>query len=381
MRLLHLGDLHIGKRVNEVLMLEEQKFALKQVLDICEEKQVQAVMIAGDIYDRSVPVAEAVTILSDFLSELCSRNIEVFAISGNHDSAVRLEFGKNIFKNKKIYIEGSFNGKIEKITEKDEYGNINFYLLPYINLSEIKAEDTKEFESYTEGFDYLIKNTDINKNERNIILSHQFITKGEEEPDTCKSESVSIGGLDNIDYSVFNAFDYVALGHLHRPQRIGREEVRYSGSLIKYSFSEVNDIKSVPLIEIKEKGNLNIELIPLKPLRDMRNIKGKIEDLLKMEGDKDDYIRAVITNEEEIFDAVGQLRGVYPNLMKIEFENKKSVYNENSNIMAESLENKSPEMLFAEFFEIQNNVEMNEEQKQIVLDIFKEIGEDNNETD
>lgn len=376
MRLLHLGDLHIGKRVNEVLMLDEQKFALKQVLNICEDKKIEVVLISGDVYDKSTPIIDAVTAFSEFLTQLYNKGIFVFIISGNHDSPRRLEFGKNILKNDNVFIEGVFNGEIKKITKKDSFGNVNFYLLPFIHIAEIKAENGNSFSDYTRGFDYLIKKTEIDENERNIILAHQFVTNAGEEAERCASEIVSIGGLDNVDCSVFKPFDYVALGHLHRPQKIGRESIRYSGSLLKYSFSEVNDKKSVPVIELGEKGDLSIELVPIKPLRDMREIKGKMQELLTMAGDKNDYIRAIITDEEEVYDAIGKLRAVYPNLMKLEFKNKKTVFNENSKTMAENVENKTPNQLFSEFFEIQNNVEMNEEQREIITEILKKMEEE-----
>lgn len=380
MKFLHLADLHIGKRVNEFLMLEEQEYALKQILKICEEKSVDTVLMAGDIYDRSIPVIDAVKIFDWFLTELNKKNIDVFIISGNHDSPQRLDFGKNIMESNNVFIEGIFSGEIRKISKEDSFGKINIYMLPFIRPSDVKDEKGARFEDYTEAVNYLVKKAEINKSERNIILSHQFVTKGTDEVERCESEAISVGGLDNVDSFVYDDFDYVALGHLHSPQKVGRDTLRYAGSLIKYSFSEVRHKKSVPIVEFGEKDDIKIELMPLYPLRDMREIKGEIEEIINAEGNREDYIKAVVTNEEEIYDAIGQLRAVYPNIMKLEFQNKKSAFNENAKTGAVDLKDKSPENLFEEFFVIQNNIEMNKEQKKIISEVFKEIGGDTIET-
>ena len=382
MKFLHLADLHIGKRLNEFLMLEDQSYALEQVLKICSEKNIDAVLISGDIYDRSIPTAEAVKLFDMFLTKLSEKNIIVFIISGNHDSPQRLEFGAAIMQNKNVYIESVFKGGIKKITLNDEYGSINVYMLPFIRPGEVKGENSQTFDDYTAAADYLIGKAAPNKTQRNIIMSHQFVVSADEEPQRCDSEVIAIGGLDSIESYVYNGFDYVALGHLHSPQRVGSDNIRYSGSLLKYSFSEIKHKKSVPVVTMKKKGDINIELVPITPLRDMRQVKGKIDDIIlqaKTDKNSRDYIKAIITDEDEVYDAIGRLRAVYPNIMKIEFENKRSVFNEDSKTAPSKLIGRSPLELFDEFFKLQNNVEMNEEQKKIVFDIFKEMENDEDE--
>lgn len=375
MKFLHLSDLHIGKRVNEFSMIEDQIYILDQILEIVDEQRPDAVIIAGDVYDKSMPTIEGVSLFNDFLSKLYERDLSIFIVSGNHDSAERLNFGHRILKDNRIYIGGTFDGALTKVSLEDSYGAMNFYLLPFVKPANVSVF-YGEVGNYHDAVYTVIDKSDIDRETRNILVAHQFVTSNGASPERCDSEQISLGGLDNVDVSAFDAFDYVALGHIHRAQKIGREVIRYAGSPLKYSFSEVNHNKSVTLVTINEKEKLSYELIPLKPLRDMRVIKGPIEKLIDPEyysqGNTSDYIHATITNEEEIYDAIGQLRRVYPNIMKLEFENSKTRKNDEAKTSAQSIANKNPLELFEEFYENQNNVRMTEEQRNIMKDLFIE---------
>jgi len=283
MKILHLSDLHIGKIVLEQSMLEDQKYMLNQIIEKIKEEQIELVLISGDIYDRSVPPSDAVTVLSNFLKVLIKDlKLKVCIIAGNHDSKERLGFGSEIFADDGLFICADYNGNLRKIELEDKYGKLNVYMLPYIKPIEVKKyfEDI-EINTYHEAVKQVIEKEKINKKERNIILSHQFVTAGNEEPERSESEISVLGGTENVDVSCYKDFDYIALGHIHGPQRIGQDNARYAGTILKYSFSEVNQKKSLTIIDFKEKGDLKIELIPLKPLRDMRVIKGPIEELIK----------------------------------------------------------------------------------------------------
>lgn len=380
MKFLHLSDLHIGKRVNEFSMIEDQTYILEQILTIVDDKKPDAVIIAGDVYDKSMPTIEGVTLFNDFLSKLYKRNLSIFIVSGNHDSAERLNFGNQILKDSKVYIGGTFDGVLTKVSLEDSYGPVNFYLLPFIKPANVSVY-YDEVESYHDAVYTVIDKSEIDINNRNILVAHQFVTSAGVSPERCDSEQISLGGLDNVDVSAFAAFDYVALGHIHRAQKIGSDMIRYAGSPLKYSFSEANHNKSVTLVTINTKDDLSYELIPLKPMRDMRIIKGPIEKLIDplyySEGNTNDYIHATITNEEEIYDAIGQLRRVYPNIMKLEFENSKTRKNDEARTSAQTISNKNPLELFEEFYENQNNVPMTEEQRNIMKDLFieKEMGQ------
>ena len=376
MRFLHTSDLHIGKKVNEFSMLEDQEHILKQILQIAGEYRPEGILIAGDIYDKGIPGVEAVTLFDWFLTELYQRGLMVFMVSGNHDSSERVEFGGRILTDNKIHIAGTYQGKLEKVTLWDEHGPLNIYLLPFIKPALVRRY-YPEVTTYQEAVEAILKQEDIHKEERNILIAHQFITSGEIEPERCESETVSIGGLDNIDASVFEAFDYVALGHLHGPQGIGRDTIRYAGSPLKYSFSEARQIKSVTLVEFGKKAELSYIKIPLQPLRDLRQIKGPIEALtdpkVYSQGNTLDYIHATLTDEEEIYDAIGKLRAVYPNIMRLDFENSRTAWNAEALLAAAKVEERSSLELFEEFYEYQNNQPMSEEQKAILKKLFGEM--------
>lgn len=385
MKILHLADLHFGKILQEQSLIEDQEYILKEIINIINEKEIKALLISGDIYDRSVPPTEAVNLLDNFLKILIKDlKIKVFIISGNHDSKDRLGFGNKIFEDEGLYIESKYNGRLKKVRLEDEYGPLNIYMLPFIKPVEVKKffEDDLE-NNYDLAINKIIEKEEIDKSERNIIMVHQFVTAGNVKPERTESEVLSLGGIENVDVSNFKSFDYVAIGHVHRPQKIGRDTARYAGTILKYSFSEINHNKSIPIIDIKEKGNITINLLPLKPLRDMREIKGPIEELIKeenyKEGNLEDYIKAIITNEEPVYDAIGKIKKIYPNTLKLEIQNSKTINsNTEQNINLEEVKKKSELELFSDFYKLQNNLDLNEKQKEIVKNIISEVKHETN---
>lgn len=380
MKLLHLADLHLGKILQEQSLIVDQEYMLNQIIELIKKENVETVLISGDVYDRIVPPAEAVNLLDSFLKTLIKElKIKVFIIAGNHDSKDRLGFGSKIFEDEGLYIESKYTGNLRKVELQDEYGKLNIYVLPFVKPVEVKQFFEDELENnYNIAINKIIGKEEINKRERNIILVHQFVTAGTIEPERTESEVLSLGGIENVDVSNFNDFDYVAIGHVHRPQKIGRDTARYAGTMLKYSFSEINHNKTVPIIEIKEKGDININLVQLNPLRDMREIKGPLEELIKPEnyecGNTNDYIKAVITNEEPVYDAIGQIRRIYPNTLKLEIRNSKTISNaEEQNINLENIKKKTELELFADFYKSQNNVELDERQTEIIKNIISEV--------
>lgn len=380
MKILHLADLHIGKIVLEQSMLEDQKFVLSQIIEKIKQDHIELVLMSGDIYDRSIPPSEAVICLSNFLKVLIKDlKVKVCMIAGNHDSKERLSFGNEILADDGLYISATYKGKIDKVELEDEYGKLNVYMLPYIKPIDVKEYfEDKEIKSYNEAVKLVIENENINKNERNIILSHQFVTSGNEEPERSESETLVLGGTENVDVSCYKDFDYVALGHIHGPQKIGRATARYAGTILKYSFSEINHKKSLLIIDFKEKDSVSFAFEPINFLRDMRAIKGPIEELLKEENyigtNTNDYIRAIITNEEPVYDAIGQIKKIYPNTLRLDIDNSKVKVNENKDLsIIDNIKKKDEVELFDEFYYFQHNKTLNEIQLNIIKDIMKEI--------
>ena len=369
MKLIHLSDLHIGKRVNEFSMLEDQEYILTKIINIIDEEKPDAVLIAGDVYDKSVPSGEAVQVFDDFLVRLAKRNLQTFVISGNHDSPERLAFGGRLMDISGIHMSPVYNGKVEPISLEDEFGKVNFYMLPFIKPVHVRRFFEEEnIESYTDAVRVAVDNMNVNDAERNVIITHQFVTGAERS----ESEEVSVGGSDNVDASVFEKFDYVALGHIHGPQNIGSEKIRYCGTPLKYSFSEANHKKSVTVVNLGEKGKLEIDEIPLEPKRDMREIKGKYDEIM-MNGNQeksDDYVHIILTDEEDIPNAMGKLRLVYPNLMKLDYDNTRT-RSIGKIASAEKTETRSPLELFCELYEKVNGQPMNKEQ----IEFSKELAE------
>ena len=373
MKLIHLSDLHLGKRVNEFSMLEDQKYILLQILNMIDEEKPDGVIIAGDVYDRTVPPIEAVTLFDDFLYKLAKRKLQVYVISGNHDSAERIAFGNRLMNMSGIYVSPVYDGKVTPITFEDAYGKVHIYMLPFIKPIHVKkAYPEAEIESYTDAVRVAIEHMEVNPWERNLIITHQFVTGA----DRSESEDVSVGGTDNVDVSVFDTFDYVALGHIHGPQKMTRETVRYCGTPLKYSFSEAGHKKSVTVVEVKEKGNIEICTKELIPMRDMREIKGLYDDIMNKENyentNTEDYMHITLTDEEDIPFAIEKLRVVYPNLMKLDYDNTRTRTSAFTNV-TEKVEQKTPLELFAEFYELQNNQEMSEEQAEYIMEKIEEI--------
>ncbi len=387
MKLLHLADLHIGKRVYEYSMLEEQKAALLQAFQMAKEHRVDAVLIAGDVYDKTIPTVEGVKLFDTFLTALKAKKIPAFIISGNHDSAERLSFGRHLFENAEIYMSGTYEEDILKKTLTDEFGEVDIYLLPFLKPQQIEvAEGEERPKDYTEAIRLVLDRLNINKNNRNVLLAHQFVGGGSITPERTDSETQSVGGVDMVDYRVFDAFDYVALGHLHGAQHVGRESVRYAGSPVKYSFSEVRQIKSATLITIGKKGEsvadteLVIEKLPFTPVHDMREVKGTLEQLtcaeILSEADPEDYMHVTLTDEEEIYDVFGKLRSVYPNLMALDFDNSRTRAEGVATLTGAVMKEKTTMELFREFFEKQAGAELTPMQEQIMTDIIEKNGDD-----
>lgn len=379
MKVMHLSDLHLGKRLLEQSLIEDQEYILRQIFDIVIEKKVDIVLIAGDVYDKGIPSIEAVHLFSDFLTKLYNAKIKVLVISGNHDSKDRLIFGNELFIDNDVYIEGIFTGELRCITFEDEYGKFNIYMLPFVKPADVRGYfPDKEVSTYDDAVRYIIDSTKINNQERNIIMVHQFVTACGVELERSDSENISLGGIDNIDVSIFNDFDYVAMGHIHGTQKLIRETVRYAGSPLKYSFSEVHQKKSVPIIDFKEKGNIHVELVNLIPIRDMRIIKGPIDKLLDVnlvsEDNKNDYVSAIITDEDYVMDAIGKLRRVYKNLLRLEYQNTRTMVNVDvKGCNPEDMKQKSEFNLFCEFYKNQNNVEIDSERQKILREIIHNV--------
>ncbi len=376
MRFLHLSDLHLGKRVNEFSMLEDQAYILKEILNIIDEQKVEAVLIAGDVYDKVIPSAEAVRLLDDFLTRIAARELPVFLISGNHDSAERVAFGSRLMSSRQIYLSPVFESDVEPITISDRYGEIHIYMLPFVKPSLVKrVYPEEEIITYQDAVNAAVQHMQIDTDKRNILLAHQFVTGAAR----CDSEELSVGGLDDVDASIFDGFDYVALGHLHGPQKIGKETVRYSGTPLKYSFSEANQKKLVVIVDVEEKGKINIQQIPFLPKHDMQEIRGTYMEVTALDFYKDmktdDYLHITLTDEEDIPDAIGKLRTIYPNIMKLSYDNLRTRAAVTVRGTAE-VEEKSPMELLKEFYELQNNQPMTDEQEEIARGMMEEIWED-----
>lgn len=376
MKLIHLSDLHLGKRVNEFSMLEDQQYILTEILQIINQEKPDGVMIAGDVYDKSVPSAEAVALLDDFLVRLAKRDLQVFLISGNHDSPERMAFGGRLMAQSGVHLAPVYDGKVSPITLTDEYGPVNLYLLPFLKPAHVRrCFPEREILTYTDALAAAIEAMGVDTAQRNVLVTHQFVTGAAR----CDSEEISVGGTDNVDVSVFEPFDYVALGHIHGPQQVGRETVRYCGTPLKYSFSEAKHQKSVTVVELGEKGAVSVRTVPLTPMRDLAELRGTYEELT-FRGFYDgtsysrDYVHITLTDEEDIPDAVSKLRIIYPNLMKLDYDNKRT----RAGIVLEGAEDqqRSPLELLEEFYEKQNGQPMGEEQRAFAKSLMERIWEE-----
>lgn len=366
MKLLHLSDLHLGKRVNEFSMLEDQKYILNQILQIVINEQVNTVLIAGDVYDKSVPSAQAVTLFDDFLTRLEALECTVLLIAGNHDSPERLAFGAHLLQKSRVYLSPVFDGRLTCCTLNDEYGPLDVWLMPFLKPSVVRPfypEDTME--SYQDAAAVVLRSNPPHQGRRSILVAHQFVTGAK----TGGSEELSVGGAENIDAALFAAYDYVALGHIHSPQRVGRETVRYCGSPLKYSLSEARGTKSVTLITFNQPGEIDIKLCPLTPLHDLRPIRGTYDEVTARtfyEGTAtDDYLHITLTDETEVLDAVGKLRSIYPNVMRVDYDNTRT--RAGASMPEATVQDKATPMeLFCRFFEWQNEKPLTERQRALL---------------
>jgi len=380
-RFVHLSDLHLGKRVNDFPMIEDQRFILERILEIIDEEKPQAVLIAGDVYDKPLPPAEAVRLFDGFISRLSETDAEVFIISGNHDSAERLSFGSQIMDRQGIHFAGGYDGSTRCFSLEDEYGRVNFYMLPFIKPVHVRqafTEDEKaaEISGFTDAVGFAIGKMEVDTEARNVLIAHQFCTGAERS----ESEEVSVGGLDNVDISVFRSFDYTALGHLHGPQSCGSEYIRYCGSPLKYSFSEASQTKSVTVVELGDKKNgvcrVRLRTPELVPLRDMKVLKGSFNELTDINYskhvNKDDYMRIILTDEEDVIGALGSLRAIYPNIMRLEYDNTRT---RAAAIVpdAEGNDGRTPLEIFAGLYEAQNGKTMDKEQSGLVSGLIEKV--------
>ena len=379
MKFLHLGDLHIGKSLGEFNLIEDQRFILDQILDVAQKKSVDAVLIAGDVYDKSIPSEDAVSLFDYFICKLADRKIKTFVISGNHDSDERLNFGSSLFETNGLYISAKYDGTLYKQELMDEYGKINVYLLPFVKASLVKHFfPEEEIDSYDRAVCTVLDHAKINKKERNILVAHQFVAGRNEDPVMGGSESAAVqnvGLVEKIGTDCFKDFDYVALGHIHSPQKVGREEVRYSGSPLKYSLSEAANDKSFPIITLGKKGDVSIEIVKFKPLRDLRHLKGRMEQLLNKENIKSpgDFIYATLTDEEIINDAMGIFKQYYPNTIKIDYDNSHTRQIDQVDI-ARITEDKSFAELISDFYRFVYGCEISEEEMGIMNEVAGEAG-------
>ena len=415
MKFVHLGDLHIGKRVNDFLMIKDQEYILNQIIEILVDEKVDAVLIAGDVYDKAVPSAEAVTLFDDFLTRIAKLGIKTYIISGNHDSAERLAFARNLMGEAGVYVSSVFKGQVQMEVYEDEYGEVNIYMLPFIKPiqvkkymvnakvdreatdddfaqvdggfarkndeeqqiidSKVEKDDNVEeisWDNYDIAYKMVMDSIALDKTKRNIIMTHQFVTGA----DICDSEELAISGLDNISVSHFDGYDYVALGHIHRAQKLIKDTIRYSGTPLKYSLSEMNHKKSVTVVDMKDKDNIDIKLIDLKPLHDMRHIKGTYEEISYRENyintDTSDYMHITLTDEEDVPDAIGKLRTIYPNIMKLDYDNTRTRQNMEIEV-TKQVEEKKPIELFSELYEMQNNKELTPEQEEYMRELIDAV--------
>lgn len=376
MKFLHLADLHFGKSVSGFSMLEDQRYILEQIYSLIQKEHIDSVLMAGDIYDRSIPGAEAVTLFDDFLTELKKLKVSVFMISGNHDSGERLNFAGRLLEEQRIYLSCQIRESIKKVTLYDEYGPVNIYMLPFLKPMTVRAfYGDDNIHTFEDGVRACLDHTKIDERERNLLMTHHFVVSGGEKPEISDSEMLlSVGGIDEVNASCFKAFDYTALGHIHRPQRIGSDYVRYAGSILKYSFSEAGTDKVLTVVEMKEKGSINIQLFKLVPKRDMRKIKGTLKaltdkDILAM-ADREDYIHVTLTDKETLLEPMNDLRSVYPNIMQLVFE--RNALDTPENTLTPKAARKPKIELFDEFYEFVTGKAMSGDERQLMEEIIDE---------
>ncbi len=381
MRFLHLSDLHLGKRVHNFSMIEDQRYILERILEIAEEEKISSVIVSGDVYDKPVPSAEAVKLFDEFLVSLSEKDLNVFVISGNHDSPERIAFGEKLMQKSRVFMSPVYDGSVKRVTVSDEYGEIDVHLLPFIKPVHVRHfYEEEEITDYTKAMECVIAHMQIDTTKRNILVCHQFVTGALRS----ESEEISVGGLDNVEAMVFEAFDYVALGHIHRPQNVGSEKIRYCGTPLKYSFSEADHTKSVTIIDMKEKENITVSTRELRPLRDMRKVKGMFGEVISeefvKETDVNSYLQVSLLDENDVPNAFGKLATVYPNLMLLQYENQRTKGNLERIPDVKGMDI-SPVHMFEEFYEKMNaNQPMSDEQSAYILSKIETIWGIENET-
>jgi exonuclease SbcD len=376
MKLLHTADLHIGKRVFGFSLLEDQRHALNELVRIAREQDVSAVLIAGDVYDKSVPAETAVSLLDDFLTALLDTGAAVFLIAGNHDSPERLQFGSRILRERGLYIAGAYTGETTRIRLTDEHGPVDIVLLPYLRPAQARPYfEGQEIQTHEDAVRAALSEMPREIGVRRVLLAHQFVTAAGEKPVLSESETPSVGGLDNVDVSAFDGFDYVALGHLHGPQSMGRSTVRYAGSPLKYSFSESGHTKGAVLIDLEKDGVKDISFAPIQALRDMRSLRGPMEELIKNALRSDDYLHVQLTDEDDIPDAMQRIRTVYPNTMHLSYDNSRA---RAADLPLDTLplEDMNPYEQFAAFFELQNGRCLDEAGQSLLRSLLDKLDEE-----
>lgn len=374
MRTAHLADLHLGKTVNGFSMIDEQKHILDEILDIFKQEQIEAVMIAGDVFDRPIPSVEAIRLFNDFLNALVNEHCEVFIIAGNHDSGDRLSFGAELFENMHIHIAGNYEGVIPSYAMKDPYGTIVFHLLPFIrpiNVNRYIDEQDDKAADYTQAVQKALANDTVDPSVRNVILSHQFVTGVE--VDENGSEELIVGGLDQVSGSVYDAYDYVCLGHIHHPQHVMRDTMVYSGTPLKYSFSEASQTKHVVIIDFHEKGNMIITAVPLHPLHEMREVQGTYDEVIHLPK-SEDYMHVTLTDENDVPDAIRDLRQIFPNIMKLDYNNRRTQNASHIEVQQETI-TRSPLEIFSTFFTERTHSELQDEQIKLLEELIPQVWE------
>ena len=373
MKFLHISDLHLGKRLNGVSLLEDQRYILKQILELTD--QADAVLIAGDVYDKAVPPAEAVTLFDGFLTELTRRGKPVLLISGNHDSAQRLAFGGTMLSQSGVHVSPVFDGKLEPVLLEDDYGTVAVYLLPFLKAAHVRPFfEEEELNSCEEAIACVLQHTKLDETCRNVLVAHQFVAGARQ----CESEEVSVGGLDQVSTELFKDFDYVALGHLHTPQTLGRDTIRYSGSPLKYSVSEMAQQKAALLVTMEEKENVAIKALPLNPLRDLVHLKGRYDELTDRKNyqnrNLEDYYHITLTDEEDIPQAMARLQTIYPNLLSLDYHNRRT-RGQLDTTLQRNQEDTDPMSLLEQFYEKRNGQSMTDSQRALARKLMEEIWE------
>lgn len=377
MKFLHIADLHLGRRMGDISLLEDQEYVLKQIVEIAKDEKVEGILIAGDVYQKASPNAEAMTLFNDFVTSVVELGIKVFVISGNHDSDQRISYFSSLIKNAGVYVSEKFEGTLQQITMTDEYGEVVINLLPFIRPANVrKCYPEETIESYDDAIATVLNHSFIDKSKRNILVAHQFITGAQ----TCESEERVVGGVDNVDASLFDDFDYVALGHIHGAQKVGRDTMRYAGSPYMYSFSEINHKKSVTIVEVKEKGNVAIDIRPLKFIHQVRDVEGMLDEILNMPY-SEDFVRVIVHDEITPPDSRISVGTVFPNMMKYFIQNSRTIQ-EVDVIAKESIDDKDVVSLFIDFFKLQNNdAEPTSDQLEVLNEVLKGLEEDKYEAD